>query len=99
MSNLPLIVEFHVQPGQGEKFGERIRQVLEPTRNEAANLAYELLQSATDPDRWFLYEVWVSQDGLDAHFAMPYMKELLPDIEPLLAEPFAMNFLSNRSSV
>lgn len=98
MSNLPLIVEFHAKPGQGEKFGEQLRQVVEPTRLEEANLAYELLQSATDPDTWFLYEVWTSKDGLDAHFAMPYMKELIPAIEPLLAQPFTMNHLTNRST-
>lgn len=99
MSNLPLIVEFHARPGQGEKLGEVIRQVVERTRTEVPNLAYELLQSTEDPDRWFLYEVWDSQEGLDAHFAMPYMKDLVPAIEPLLTVPFVMNFLSNRSSV
>ena len=34
-----------------------------------------------------LYENWVSQKDLDAHLAMPYLKDLLGKAEDLFAEP------------
>ena len=50
--------------------------LVEPTRKESGCLCYNLHQSKSDKSQFMFYEQWASQEALDAHGKMPYMKAL-----------------------
>jgi quinol monooxygenase YgiN len=80
---LTLIVRVKAKPGQEARLLRELKGMLAPTRAEAGCINYELHQSQSDPALFALYENWVSQAALDAHFETPYLKamfKLVPDL-------------------
>jgi len=71
---LTLIVRVKAKPGQEARLLRELKGMLAPTRAEAGCINYELHQSQSDPALFALYENWVSQAALDAHFETPYLK-------------------------
>jgi quinol monooxygenase YgiN len=67
---------------------EEVRQILtsfvEPTRQEEGNLQYHLHKH--DDGRFFLYEVWRSQEDLDRHNALPPLRAFLENVLEYLEE-------------
>lgn len=97
METLVLFVKVRTLSDRREEFGERLRGIAAKTRCEEPNLHYQLLQSSEDPDSWALFEIWTSKEGLDRHFEMPYMQELINDLDGYLAEPSEMIYFADRS--
>ncbi|NJM70826.1 MAG: antibiotic biosynthesis monooxygenase [Scytonema sp. RU_4_4] len=49
--------------------------IIEPTRQEAGSIKYELLQNQSDPTDFTFVEEWASHDALDAHLATAHIEE------------------------
>jgi quinol monooxygenase YgiN len=64
------------KPGQEEAVKEALLSLVEPTRKEPGCLLYNLHQSKSDPTMFMFYEVWASQEALDAHGKTPHMRAL-----------------------
>ncbi|MEW6349254.1 MAG: putative quinol monooxygenase [Thermodesulfobacteriota bacterium] len=75
------------KPGLEEQVREAIMALIPPTRKEAGCINYDLHQSVDDRSLFMLYENWVSKKDLDAHLAMPYLRDFLARADQLLAEP------------
>lgn len=56
-----------VKAGFEEQFIEATRKNHEGTRNEPGNLRFDVLQKADDPNQFFLYEAYGSEDDFTAH--------------------------------
>jgi quinol monooxygenase YgiN len=59
--------------------------LIEPTRQEAGCIRYELLQNQSEPTDLTFVEEWASNEALDAHFATDHFKEVDAKLEGLLA--------------
>ncbi|MBP5976301.1 antibiotic biosynthesis monooxygenase [Brasilonema sp. CT11] len=59
--------------------------IIEPTRQEAGSIKYELLQNESDPTDFTFVEEWASHDALDTHLATPHFKEVGAKLAGLLA--------------
>jgi quinol monooxygenase YgiN len=80
---LTVIVRVRAKAGQESRLRQEMQRLVAPTRAEAGCIDYELHQSQTDPALFALYENWMSQAALDAHFQTPYLKtffKLLPEL-------------------
>lgn len=60
-------VNVHVQPEHVEDFKAAIFKNHDGTRKEPGNLRFDVLQDLEDPTRFFLYEVYVSEEGFKEH--------------------------------
>ncbi|MFF5125944.1 putative quinol monooxygenase [Streptomyces syringium] len=67
---------------------DEVRRILssfvEPTRQEPGNLQYHLHEH--EDGRFFLYEVWRSQEDLDRHNATPPLRAFLENLLTFLEE-------------
>ncbi|MFI9510564.1 putative quinol monooxygenase [Nocardia sp. NPDC052566] len=88
MSTLTLNVRFLAKPGQEAALREVLQGLIEPTLTEAGNIRYELYLHPTDQARMVLLEEWVDEQALADHFETPYLKEAVPVLQEILAEPF-----------
>jgi quinol monooxygenase YgiN len=80
---LTVIVRVRAKAGQESRLRQELQRLVAPTRAEAGCIAYELHQSQTDPALFALYENWMSQAALDAHFQTSYLEaffKLLPEL-------------------
>lgn len=68
---------FRAKPGQTELLGKALTDLVEPTRQEAGCISYDLHQSLEDADSWFVYENWRLAADLDAHMQTEHIKAFL----------------------
>jgi quinol monooxygenase YgiN len=58
---------FAVDPGQRDDFIANHHDMIRTSRSEAGCLEYTYSADPIDPGRVVLFEIWESQDALDAH--------------------------------
>ena len=57
------------------------------TRNEPKNLRFDVLQGLDDPDRFFLYEVYQDESGMDDHKTTSHYQQWRETVEKMMAKP------------
>jgi len=65
-----------------------------PTRKETGCISYELLESRSRPGDFVFVEEWESQEILDRHLAMPYLRDMLAKAPPLLEQQVSVGIYS-----
>ena len=86
MSEVVVLALFTAKEGKVDEVEERFSPIIEQTHEEPGCIAYALHRDKNDPNTMALVERWETQDDLNAHFGMPYMAEVGPIAEALLAE-------------
>lgn len=66
---------------------ELLGGLIAPTRKEAGCILYELLQNRSDPADFTFVEEWQSDSAFEGHLSSDHVKEALPKLEGLTAEP------------
>ena len=61
--------------------------IVDPTRNEAGCIQYDLLQSQANPQNFAIVEEWESKDHLDAHLKSAHVAEMLSKLPDLADGP------------
>ena len=93
MAKVRLIARLVPKPGNEAKLLEVAKKMLVPTHAEPGNEMYELF-AANEGGRLLFNELWKDQAAMDEHMQSPHMQEFAKAIEPLLAEPLELNFLT-----
>jgi quinol monooxygenase YgiN len=83
---LTVIAYMRAAPGKREELRAALEALIEPTGQEAGYVNYDLHQSVEDPDAFFFYENWESDEHLDAHLAAPHLVEFAARMPDLLDE-------------
>jgi (4S)-4-hydroxy-5-phosphonooxypentane-2,3-dione isomerase len=76
-----LTVHFHIKPEFSDAFAKAVtRQAVNSKTNETDCLQFDVGRSATDPNHFFLYEVYTSAAAFEAHRQTPYFAEFTKTI-------------------
>ena len=81
---------FKAKSGLEEEVKRELMALQGPARSEEGCINYDLHQSKENPSRFMFYENWKSQEDLDKHLQMPYLKAFREKAGDLLAEPTSM---------
>jgi quinol monooxygenase YgiN len=81
---LTVIAFMRALPGKEADLREALEALIEPTRQEAGYVNYDLHQSISDPGLFYLYENWESGEHLDAHLAAPHLVQFVGRLDELL---------------
>jgi quinol monooxygenase YgiN len=73
-----LVVTVPAAPGKGAALAEAFRARSEAAMQEPGCMQFEVFQSAVDPDKLVLLELWADQAALDAHARMNATRDPLP---------------------
>ena len=65
--SLRLIITINAAPGKGSAFAEAFKARCEEVMQEPGCEQFEVFQSALNPDKLTLLELWTDQAALDAH--------------------------------
>jgi quinol monooxygenase YgiN len=90
---LTLIAFLRAKAGLEDELGRRLSALIAPTLEEEGCIDYQLHRSNTDAALWVLYENWQSQEDLDLHFQMPYLKQMLADFPQLLKQDMELHYM------
>ena len=69
---IALAVTWMAKPGHEAECAEVFRKLTEATRTEPACLMYLVHRHKTEPGRFFIYEQYTDEAGLEAHRAAPH---------------------------
>src|SRR5262245_12120285 len=89
---------FRAKPGQTTSLGKALRDLVNPTRQEAGCIFYDLHQSQEDADSWFVYENWRSSADLDAHMQSTHIRTFLDLAPSLMQGPIGLQRFTMTSS-
>ena len=83
-----VIAMFVAAAGKERELGELLGTLIEPTRQEAGCLRYDLLQGIPGESGDFVFiEEWESEETLDAHSRSAHLQEVGKKVGPLLGAP------------
>lgn len=76
--SIRLIISINAAPGKGDEFVQAFKGRCEEVMTEPGCEQFEVFQSALDPDKLVLLELWSDQAALDAHGKMNATRAPLP---------------------
>jgi quinol monooxygenase YgiN len=83
-----VIAMFVAAAGREHELGQLLGTLVEPTRQEAGCLRYDLLQGIPGESGDFVFvEEWESEAVLDAHSRSAHVKDVGTKVGPLLGTP------------
>ena len=83
---IALAVTWMAKPGQEDNVTALFRRLTEESRTEPGCLQYQVHRHVADRRRFFIYEQYVNQAGLDAHRAAPHFARYAKAELPVIAE-------------
>ena len=87
MTRFAILVTITLKPGMAEEFKPHILANAEAAvRNEADCHQFNVLQSESDPDTFFFYEVYTNGSALDVHRETPHYKKFRADTSDMVAK-------------
>lgn len=93
MAKVAVWAKIPAAPGKRDDLAKALEVGLETAKGEAGTIYYILHTDATDPDALFMYEMYESQDALNAHMGSEAFKALGPTLAPFLGGRPELNFL------
>ena len=83
---IALAVTWMAKPGQEKECAEVFRKLTAGSRSEPGCLMYLVHRHKTEPGRFFIYEQYKDEAGLDAHRAAPHFLQYARGELPKIAE-------------
>ncbi len=80
-------VSVFVKTEYREAFTEASLENARNTRKEPKNLRFDVLQCLDDSDRFFLYEVYRDESGMDDHKTTSHYQKWRETVEEMMAKP------------
>ena len=74
-----LVVTIAAAPGKGAELAQAMKARCAVSRQDAGCEQFEVFQSALDPDKLVLLELWKDQAALDAHAKLNQTRPPLPE--------------------
>lgn len=90
--SIHIVARFVARPDSIEALRPILLGMLEPTRQEAGCIRYELINNTADPAEFLFIEEWANQAAIDAHMETPHLKGLVVNTAALLATPLDVRF-------
>jgi len=87
-----IICEVRCETPDRERVKALMLQFVEPARREEGCLYYDIYQSHSDPNTFFILDGWATQDAIDRHAASPHVASVMQVLGPLLVFGPALRF-------
>lgn len=94
MTKVAVWAKIPAAPGKRDELAAALSGALETAQGESGTIYYILHNDPNDADALFMYELYESQDALNAHMGSEAFKALGPTIGPFLGGRPELQFVS-----
>ncbi len=94
MSEIRIVAELDLKPGCRDDLIPILRALVEGSRAEAGNKAYNLTEDLEKPGHFFVVETWASAKAIEEHNATPHFQAFVRAIDGK-SEKLAITKLKN----
>ena len=84
---LTITAKVKLRSGAGDEFLDAFQWMRPQVMQDPGAILYSLQRSADDPDEFFFYEQYESQEAFDYHLSTDHFKALSARVDPLMAAP------------
>ena len=85
MKMIAVFAKCKVINGKEEEFIKMAHELASKSRNEAANVSYDILKESDKNDNeYYFLEKWNDKAGLDKHMSMDYFKSTIAGVEKII---------------
>ncbi|GAB2554371.1 putative quinol monooxygenase [Nocardia heshunensis] len=88
---ITVVATIVAKPDDRETVARLLGAVVAPTLQELGCLGYSMYRDTSDPDTFVAIENWRSAEDLDKHLATAHLRQLVVDLEGLLASPLKIS--------
>ncbi|GAA2662846.1 putative quinol monooxygenase [Streptomyces lunalinharesii] len=85
------------KPERAEELRDLLLSFVEPTRREPGCLEYHFHEDRDEPGVFVFYEAWRSERDLDAHLALPHLRDFWEHRMEYLERDLEIRYLTMRS--
>ncbi len=64
-----------------------MKTVVEATQSDAGRVMYDFYEDLLQPNTFFIYELWETEEKLEAHLQQAHTKHFLAVLMPLVVSP------------
>jgi quinol monooxygenase YgiN len=82
-----VFVRLHAAEGNEPAVEEALREVAEPTRDEAGCLSFQVFRSMRDPRLFYIHSKWVDAVAFQHHAELAHTVKFLKRVDALLDQP------------
>lgn len=82
-----IMARVSARAGNEVKLRALLQDLLQPSRDEAGCMSYELFHNEDDPLEFVTVERWADQAAVDSHLASPHVAKAVALASELLAQP------------
>ena len=93
--SINVVAVITAKPGSEDVVREAMKGLVEPTREEAGCISYQLSESNVAPGTFITVEEWNGPSDLDLHMETPHIQQALSAMGSELAAPPAIHPLSS----
>lgn len=87
-----MFVHIQIKKDKIEDFKKIFQINIDGTRQEKGNIRFDLLQDATDPQKFLVYEVYESEQALEEHRKTEHYKKTVELLEQVMEGPRTKDF-------
>lgn len=87
MNPVILYATFTATPGNAATVADLLRDFAATVRQETGNVVFDATQQADNPDSFFVYEEYVSEEAFQQHIMAPYGGPFNEALTALIVEP------------
>lgn len=70
--SIQIVAHIELKPGTREELMPVLKTLVEESKKEEGNIAYDLFEHLKNPDKFVMIETWASKEAIDAHSKMPH---------------------------
>lgn len=74
MGGIRIVAELEVKPELKDGLMPVLKELVEKSRQEEANISYDLTENLEKPGHFFVIEHWASEAGIEKHGATQHFK-------------------------
>jgi quinol monooxygenase YgiN len=88
---ITIVAKNTVKPGTAEAFKSAAQALIDGSRCESGNIAYDLYEDLSDPNVLTFIEKWQDQAAIDSHNASPHFIAAGPKLGEFKAKDMEIN--------
>jgi quinol monooxygenase YgiN len=88
---IKVVAKFVIKEEKVDKVKSITKELIEKTREEDGNIAYELYQDTDNPQIFSFIEEWKDKEALETHMGTDHFKKALPELESISAAEAEIN--------
>eukprot|EP00743_Colponemidia_sp_Colp-15_P006468 GILK01006963.1.p1 GENE.GILK01006963.1~~GILK01006963.1.p1 ORF type:complete len:112 (-),score=12.38 GILK01006963.1:129-428(-) len=90
-TNVAIIAQLRIKPEKAEDFCRIMKELIPASRAEPGCLRYDVIQSMEHTTLYFVNELWLDDNAVQAHFSSEAFSRLVPQLGEVVAEPAVIN--------